>query len=68
MTAETKSINQLMEAALAEGDRARLIESRALRPSLLDETHQHLVLVQAALKRLNEGNYGLCSVCGQWKL
>ena len=65
IAAETEGLSQPVDSTPEEGDRARLIETHELQSSLLAQTQQHFEQVEAALKRLSQGTYGLCAVCGQ---
>jgi DnaK suppressor protein len=65
IAAETEKLSQPADATPEDGDRARLIETHELQSTLLAQTQQHFDQVEAALNRLNQGTYGLCTVCSQ---
>jgi DnaK suppressor protein len=46
-------------------DMAASVETRQLQTTLLEQSQQHLQHIEAALQRLAEGRYGLCTLCGQ---
>lgn len=46
-------------------DRARLSTAYGLQSTLLAQTQHYLEQVEAALQRLDEGTYGVCSICDQ---
>lgn len=60
----TARLNEPIEATTEQLDRARLITTRELQSALLAQAQQHLEHVEAALRRLDEGTYGICAICG----
>ncbi|MEW5869607.1 MAG: TraR/DksA C4-type zinc finger protein [Chloroflexota bacterium] len=59
---------RLGRARTANPDRADLADayiSRERRSAFLARNEEHLELVEAAIKRLEEGQYGLCTRCGE---
>ena len=44
---------------------ATIAFERARVGALLDQARQHLVDIDAALARLDDGSYGCCEICGQ---
>lgn len=63
IVAETARLNQPIELTPEPLDRARLITTRELQSALLAQAQQHLEHIEAALKRLEDGTYGICAIC-----
>ena len=64
IASETARLNQPIESTTEWVDQARLITTRELQSALLAQAQQHLEHIEAALRRLDEGTYGICAVCG----
>lgn len=64
IAAETQPPEQEEEVVSEAMDRAYRIASRELQSALLVQARHRLEQVDAALKRLDEGSYGICVACG----
>jgi DnaK suppressor protein len=60
----TRTLDQPEERQTDVLDVAETISDRQLQTTLLTQSQQHLHQVEAALRRLEAGAYGLCERCG----
>lgn len=62
---DTQELEEAASEAEDRGDVAELDAQNAIDQSLLDSLRSQLAEVNAALKRIEEGNYGICEKTGR---